>query len=55
MEAIETCNALINKLPYCLTANRILAECLTGIAMRRKGITDPKYLSPLTTEHGHDQ
>lgn len=35
-------------------ANRILAECLTGIAMRKKGITDPKYLSPLTTEHGHD-
>lgn len=35
-------------------SNRILAECLTGIAMRKKGITDPKYLSPLTTEHGHD-
>lgn len=36
-------------------SNRILQECLTGIAMRKKGITDPKYLSPLTTEHGHDQ
>jgi len=36
-------------------ANRILQECLTGIAMRKKGITDPKYLSPLTTEHGHDE
>jgi formimidoylglutamase len=36
-------------------ANRILTECLTGIAMRKKGITDPKYLSPLTTEHGHDE
>lgn len=36
-------------------SNRILQECLTGIAMRKLGITDPKYLSPLTTEHGHDQ
>lgn len=36
-------------------SNRILEECLTGIAMRKKGITDPNYLSPLTTEHGHDQ
>lgn len=36
-------------------SNRVLAECLTGIAMRKKGITDPRYLSPLTTEHGHDQ
>ena len=36
-------------------SNRILQECLTGIAMRKLGITDPNYLSPLTTEHGHDQ
>ena len=36
-------------------SNRVLAECLTGIAMRKKGITDPMYLSPLTTEHGHDE
>ena len=35
-------------------SNRIIAECLTGIAMRKKGITDPRYLSPLTTEHGQD-
>lgn len=25
--------------------------CLTGVAMRRKGITDPGFLSELTTEH----
>jgi hypothetical protein len=36
-------------------SNRILQECLTGIAMRKLGITDPEYLSPLTTEHGHDE
>ncbi len=28
MEAIETCNSLISKLPYCLEANRLLAEIL---------------------------
>ena len=28
MEAIETCNSLISKLPYCLVANRLLAEIL---------------------------
>lgn len=36
-------------------ANRILQECLTGIAMRKNGITDPNYLSPLTVDHGHDK
>lgn len=34
-----------------LNANFIMHACLTGIAMRRKGITDPGYLSELTTEH----
>lgn len=34
-----------------LNANFIMHACLTGIAMRRKGITDGAYLSDLTTEH----
>lgn len=34
-----------------LNANFIMHACLTGIAMRKKGITDPGYLSELTTEH----
>jgi agmatinase len=34
-----------------LNANFILHACLTGVAMRRKGITDPGFLSELTTEH----
>jgi formimidoylglutamase len=38
-----------------LNATRIVRECLTGIAMRKRGITEKGYLSPLTTEHGHDQ
>ena len=37
-----------------LNATRILGECFTGIAMRKRGLTEKGYLSPLTTEHGHD-
>ena len=33
-----------------LYSNRIVQECLTGIAMRKKGITDRGYLSPLTAD-----
>ena len=33
-----------------LNASRIVQECLTGIAMRKKGITDGKYLNPLTVD-----
>lgn len=36
-------------------ADRILRECLTGIAMRKRGLTEPHYLSPLTIDHGHDK
>lgn len=35
-----------------LNANRAIQECLTGIAMRKKGITEKGFLSPLTREHG---
>jgi agmatinase len=35
-----------------LNANRLLRECLTGVAMRKKGLTEEQYLSPLTREHG---
>ncbi len=34
-----------------LNANRLVRECLTGIAMRKKGLTSPHYLSPLTKRH----
>lgn len=36
-----------------LNANRILRECLTGIAMNKEGITDPHYLAPLTVDDGN--
>lgn len=35
-----------------INANRIVRECLTGIAMRKMVLTDKHYLSPLTTDHG---
>ncbi len=35
-----------------LNANSLLYACMTGIAMRRKGLTQPGYLSPLTVDHG---
>lgn len=38
-----------------LNANRVVRECLTGIAMRKQGLTDPHYLSPLTVTHGQDK
>lgn len=37
-----------------LIANRLLRECLTGLALRKKGLTDPKYLSPLTVDDGRE-
>ncbi|MCK0069975.1 agmatinase family protein [Kordiimonas laminariae] len=33
-------------------SDRILRECLTGIAMRKRGLTGKHYLSPLTVDHG---
>lgn len=37
-----------------LNSTRIIQECLTGIAMRKRGITEKLYLSPLTVDHGQD-
>ena len=34
-----------------MNANRILRECLTGMAMRKKVLTDKHYLSPLTSSN----
>ena len=35
-----------------LNANRIVRECLTGIAMRKKGIVEEHYLHPKTRDDG---
>ena len=37
-----------------LNATRVLQECMTGVAMRKRGITDKLYLSPLTVDHGQE-
>ncbi len=37
-----------------LNVNRALRECLTGIALRKRGIDEKHYLSPLTVEHGRE-
>lgn len=34
-----------------LNSNFVMHACLTGIAMRKEGISDPGYFSELTTEH----
>lgn len=38
-----------------MNANRIVRECLTGMAMRKMGLTDKHYLSPLTEHHGQSK
>ena len=38
-----------------MNANRVVRECLTGLAMRKMGLTDPHYLSPLTKRHGQGE
>lgn len=50
MDIVEVAPLLDPAYVTTLVANRILKECLTGIAMRKKGITDPDYLSPLVTD-----
>jgi arginase family enzyme len=32
----------------------IIKACLTGLAMRKEGLTDAHYLSPISSEHGID-
>ena len=35
-----------------MNANRIVRECLTGMAMRKKGLTKPHYFSPIAVDDG---
>jgi agmatinase len=50
-EIVELDPLLDNTYRSALNGNFIMHACLTGIAMRREGITEPGYLSELTTEH----
>jgi hypothetical protein len=37
-----------------LNSERIVRECLVGIAMRKKGIEDEWYLDPRTADDGRE-
>ncbi len=37
-----------------MNANALMHACLSGVAMRKKGLTQPWYVSPLTSDHGQD-
>ncbi len=37
-----------------LNSAHIVKACLTGLAMREEGLTDPHYLSPIASEHAVD-
>jgi formimidoylglutamase len=52
MELVELSPFLDPTYVSALNANRLLKECMTGIAMRKKGLTGRHYLSPLTKRHG---
>ena len=32
-------------------STHVIRDCLNGIAMRKRGLTDEHYLSPLTVDH----
>ncbi|MFW7267919.1 agmatinase family protein [Gluconacetobacter sp. Hr-1-5] len=53
-DIVEVAPALDPTYRTALNANTILFSCMTGIAMRKKGITQANYFSPLSSEHGQD-
>lgn len=54
-EIVELDPLLDNTYRSALNANYIMHACLTGIAMRKTGITDGSYLSELSTEDQQPQ
>lgn len=50
MDMVEVAPLLDASYTTTLVANRILKECLTGIALRRRGITERYYLHPLVVD-----
>ena len=39
---------------WALNANRLVREALTGMAIRKMGLTQKHYLSPLTKDDGRE-
>jgi agmatinase len=52
MDLVEVAPALDSSYKTTHNSNFILNACLTGIAMHKKGITEPHYLNPVVVEHG---
>jgi len=52
MDLIEVAPYLDTSYKTALNANFIMNACLTGIAMHKKGLTQPFYLSPMSSDHG---
>lgn len=50
-ELVELDPLLDNTYRSALNGNFIMHACLTGVAMRKKGITQPHFLSEISTEH----
>lgn len=50
MDMVEVAPLLDPGYTTTLVANRIIKECLTGIALRRRGITQRNYLHPLVVD-----
>jgi agmatinase len=53
-ELVEVAPALDPTYKTTLHSAAIVKACLTGVAMRKKGLTDPHYLNPTTLDHGQD-
>ncbi|MEE4109720.1 MAG: agmatinase family protein, partial [Halieaceae bacterium] len=54
-EVVELDPLLDNTYRSALNANFIMHACLTGVAMRREGITDGAYFSELSTDDGQPE
>lgn len=54
IDMVEIAPALDPTYVTSLHSAAIGKACLTGLAMRKKGITEPNYLNPVTLDHGQD-
>ena len=37
-----------------MNSNRLVRECLVGMALRKKGVTEENYYDPIYIDHGQD-
>ncbi|MEM7421428.1 MAG: agmatinase family protein [Pseudomonadota bacterium] len=53
-DIVELAPALDTTYVSALNANSLMYACMTGIAMKKKGITEKGFISELSSEHGQD-